>query len=66
MLCDRDLVETVVEGNVLRGCHKAAVRVLRIFPEDWVNTGNVVQDNRIGPKCNKGIAFEDNEGSVLL
>jgi hypothetical protein len=57
-----DCFETLVEGNVMSDC-LIGIRLLRIFPEEWVNTGNVVQDNRIGPNCNKGIAFEDNEGS---
>ena len=57
-----DCFETVVEGNILREC-MIGIRLLRIFPEEWINTGTVVQDNRIGPGCNKGIAFEDNQGS---
>jgi len=35
------------------------VRVLRIFPEEWVNVGNVIASNRIGPGCVKGISFDD-------
>jgi hypothetical protein len=57
-----DCFETVVEGNVIRDC-LIGVRLLRIFPEDWVNTGSIIQDNRIGPGCATGIRVEDNEGS---
>jgi hypothetical protein len=53
-----DAFETVVEANVLNGCHKAAVRILRIFPEDWINTGNVVRGNRIGPDNAVGVRIE--------
>ncbi len=60
-----DCFETVVEGNVLRDC-RIGVRLLRLYPQDWVNTGNVVVGNFIGPKCNKGIAFEDDEGSGVI
>jgi hypothetical protein len=52
-----DAFESVVEGNVLSGCRKEAVKVLRIFPEDWVNTGNVVRDNRIGPDNRSGVVI---------
>jgi hypothetical protein len=66
-----DSFETLVEGNVLRGCRKAAVRILRIFPEGWVNTGNVVRDNRIGPGNRLGVSIESDiemeiTGNVVL
>lgn len=53
-----DAFESVVEGNVLLRCKKG-VRILRIFPQDWVNLGNTVRDNHIG-YCDLGISFEDN------
>ncbi len=53
-----DAFETVVEGNVISGCWRAAVRILRIFPENWVNVGNAVRDNRIGPNCGVGVVIE--------
>ena len=30
-----------------------------IFPEEWVNTGNIVRDNIIGPGCANGVLFQD-------
>jgi len=53
-----DAFETVVEGNVLLRC-QLGVRFLRIFPQDWVNVGNVVRNNRIG-YCDHGVVFNDN------
>ena len=59
-----DCFETVVEGNELRNC-LTAVRLLRIFGEDWVNTGNVVRGNRIGPGNRRGVVFEDEVSTGL-
>lgn len=53
-----DAFESLVEGNTIRNC-RIGVRVLRIFPQDWVNVGNVISSNRIGPGGVKGIAFDD-------
>jgi hypothetical protein len=53
-----DAFESLVEGNVLRGCG-TGVGFLRIFPQEWVNTGNVVRDNHVGPGCRKGVEFID-------
>jgi hypothetical protein len=60
-----DAFETVVEHNVLSNCW-TAVRLLRIFPEDWVNTGNIVRSNRIGPGCTRGVALDDDLSNGLI
>ena len=51
-----DAFGSTVEGNWLQNCHQG-VKFLMIFPHAWVNTGNLVQDNRIGPGCRAGIMF---------
>ncbi|QDV05132.1 hypothetical protein Poly30_06270 [Planctomycetes bacterium Poly30] len=48
-----DAYESVVEGNVLRYCLDG-VRFLEIFDDDWVNSGNIVRDNLIGPGLTSG------------
>jgi len=53
-----DCFDTLVEDNELSNC-LTAVRFLRLFGEDWVNTGNVVHNNRIGPGNRRGVVFED-------
>jgi len=53
-----DAFESLAEGNVLRNCG-TGIAIMRIFPEDWVNTGNVVRDNRIGPGCKRGVDLID-------
>lgn len=61
-----DAYESVVEGNVLRYCEDG-VRFLEIYDDDWVNTGNVVRDNLIGPGYRSGIFFQFDgvEGNVI-
>ena len=55
-----DAYESVVESNVIRDCDHG-VRFLLIYSDEWVNTGNVVRNNRIGPGCRAGVLFF-NEG----
>jgi hypothetical protein len=64
-----DAFESLAEGNVLRNC-PTGIAIMRIFPEDWVNTGNIVRDNRIGPGCRRGVdlidrLFDGIEGNVV-
>jgi hypothetical protein len=59
-----DCFETVVEDNELRNC-LTAVRLLRIFDEEWINVGNVVRHNRIGRGNRRGVVFEDEVSSGL-
>lgn len=59
-----DAFDTVVEANTIRNC-RIGVRVLRLFDPEWVNTGNLIASNRIGPGCIKGVAFEDQVGDGL-
>ncbi len=51
-----DAFESIVEGNVLTNCGHG-VRFLMVYPDDWVNTGNIIRDNRIGPGCKAGVHF---------
>ena len=67
-----DAYESVVEGNVLRHCQDG-VRFREIYDDDWVNTGNIVRDNLIGPGYRNGVYFQfagcvDNvvEGNVFV
>ena len=67
-----DAYESVVEGNVLRHCQDG-VRFREIYDDDWVNTGNIVRDNFIGPGYRYGVYFQfegctDNlvEGNVFV
>jgi len=53
-----DAFESVVEGNVFLRCG-IGVRILRLFPQEWINRGNTVRDNRIG-YCEHGVVFNDN------
>jgi len=53
-----DAFESIVEGNTLINCG-VGIGILRVFPQEWVNIGNVVRDNRIGPGCNKGVELVD-------
>ena len=55
-----DAFESIVEGNAFVNCEKGA-RFLKVYPVDWVNQGNIVRHNRIGPGCIIGIEF-GNEG----
>ncbi len=57
-----DAYESVVEGNVIRHCLDG-VRFLEVYADDWVNTGNVVRDNLIGPGLQFGVCFF-NDGMV--
>ena len=52
-----DAYESVVEGNVLRHCQDG-IRFREIYDDDWVNTGNVVRDNLIGPGYRNGVYFQ--------
>ncbi len=55
-----DAYESIVESNILTHC-KHAVRFLEIYNDEWVNSGNIIRDNQIGPGCRGGIVFF-NEG----
>ena len=57
-----DAYESIIEGNMIRNCGHG-VRFLELYKDDWVNTGNVVRDNWIGPGCRAGVMFF-NEGMV--
>ncbi len=59
-----DCFDSVVEGNVIRDC-QFGVYFMKVLDYGWVNTGNTVRDNQIGP-CEQGIAFRDPmEGNFL-
>lgn len=51
-----DAFESVVEANVITHC-KHAVRLYELYAEEWVNTGNTVRDNVLGPGCRAGVMF---------
>lgn len=51
-----DAYESIVEGNVLRNCGHG-VRFLEIYDDPWVNSGNIIRDNVIGPGCAAGVHF---------
>lgn len=53
-----DAFESVVEGNTMIQCGNG-VRFLKIYPHDWVNKGNQIRGNRIGPGCRSGIEFSN-------
>lgn len=53
-----DCFDSMVEANVFLRC-TFGVRFLRIFPQEWVNHGNTVRDNRFG-FCEHGVVFNDN------
>ncbi|MEM8709462.1 MAG: right-handed parallel beta-helix repeat-containing protein [Planctomycetota bacterium] len=57
-----DAYESVVEGNILRHCQDG-VRFMEIYDDPWVNTGNLVRGNDIGPGYRFGVFFR-NEGMV--
>jgi hypothetical protein len=57
-----DAYESIIEANVLRHCFDG-VRFHEVFQDDWVNTGNIVRDNHIGPCGRAGVHFF-NEGMV--
>ena len=60
-----DAFESLVEGNVLRNC-RYGIRFMDVISADWVNTGNVVRDNQIGPGCKLGVEFRDPmQGNVV-
>jgi hypothetical protein len=59
-----DCFETVVEDNEIRDC-LTAIRLLRIFPEDWINVGNIVRKNRVGPGNRRGIKLDDEVSTGL-
>jgi hypothetical protein len=60
-----DCFDSLVEGNVLRDC-QFGVYFMKVLDYGWVNTGNTIRDNQIGPGCDQGIAFRDAmEGNFL-
>ena len=52
-----DAFDSIVEHNALIDCREG-VRFLMLFYDEWANTGNVVQNNRIGPGCETGVMFD--------
>jgi nitrous oxidase accessory protein NosD len=53
-----DCFDSLVESNRITGC-LTGVHLLRIFPQTFVNTGNVVRGNVVGPGCDVGVSIVD-------